>query len=65
MRDRGYLHAMGGSGIGGAVYMVIGVFVALAQNYFDHLNTLGRLLSAILAVALWPLLLFGIDIRIS
>jgi len=56
---------MGGSGIGGAIYMVIGVFVAMAQNYFDHLNTLGRLLSAILAVALWPLLLFGIDIRIN
>ena len=53
------------SGIGGAIYMVIGVLVALAQNYFDHLSTLGNLLSAILAVVLWPLLLLGIDIRVG
>ena len=30
-----------------------------------HLSTLGRLLSAIIAVIIWPLLLFGIDVRIS
>ncbi len=64
-RTRGYLDGMRGSGIGGVIYLVIGVLVAVAQNYFDHLNTLGRLLSAILAVMLWPLLLFGIDIRVS
>ncbi len=52
-------------GIGGIVYLVLGVIVAVSQNYFDHLSTLGRLLSAILAVLLWPLLLFGIDIRIG
>jgi len=54
-----------GSGIGGAIYLAIGVLVALAQNYFDHLSTLGRLVSAVLAVALWPLLLLGIDIRVG
>ena len=52
------------SGIGGAIYLVIGVIVAVAQNYFDHMTTFGRLLSALLAVLLWPLLLLGIDIRI-
>ena len=52
-------------GIGGAIYLVIGVFVAVVQNYFDHLSTLGRLLSAVLAVILWPLLLLGIDIRVG
>lgn len=52
-------------GIGGAIYLVLGVIVAVSQNYFDHLTTLGRLLSAILAVILWPLLLFGVDIRIG
>ncbi len=51
--------------IGAIVYLVLGVIVAVSQNYFDHLSTLGRLLSAILAVILWPLLLFGIDIRIG
>ncbi len=52
-------------GIGGLVYLVLGVIIAVSQNYFDHLTTLGRLLSAILAVLLWPLLLFGIDFRIG
>ena len=60
-----YAPSYGGSGIGGAVYVLIGVLVAVAQNYFDHLSTLGRLLSAVLAVLLWPLLLFGVDIRIG
>ena len=51
--------------IGGVIYLVLGVLVAVSQNYFDSLTTLGRLLSAILAVMLWPLLLLGIDIRIG
>jgi hypothetical protein len=53
-----------GSSIAGAIYLVLGVLVAVAKDYFDHLTTLGRLLSAVLAVALWPLLLLGLDIRI-
>ncbi len=51
--------------IGGIVYLVLGLLVAASQNYFDHLTTLGRLLSAIIAVIIWPLLLFGIDVRIT
>jgi ABC-type Na+ efflux pump permease subunit len=53
-----------GSGIAVAIYFVLGLLVAVANNYFDHLTTFGRLLSALLAVLLWPLLLLGIDIRI-
>ena len=53
-----------GSGIGAAIYLVLGVLVAVANDYFDHLTTFGRLISALLAVVLWPLLLFGLDIRI-
>ena len=51
--------------IGGIVYLVLGLLVAASQNYFDHLSTVWRLLSAIIAVIIWPLLLFGIDVRIS
>ena len=51
--------------IGGLIYLVLGVIVAASENYFDQLSTLGRLLSAILAVMLWPLLLLGLDIRIG
>jgi hypothetical protein len=46
-------------------WIVIGVVVAAANDYFDSLETAGRVLSAIAAILLWPLLLFGFDIRIS
>jgi hypothetical protein len=47
------------------VWIVVGVIVAAAQDYFDSLDTAGLVLTAIAAVILWPLLLFGFDIRIS
>ena len=34
-----YVPAYGGTGIGGAIYLLIGVVVAVSQNYFDHLST--------------------------
>jgi hypothetical protein len=46
-------------------WIVIGVIVAAAQDYFDSLDTAGRVVTAIAAILLWPLLLFGFDIRIS
>jgi hypothetical protein len=46
-------------------WIVVGVVVAASQDYFDSLRTAGRVLTAIAAVLLWPLLLFGFDIRIS
>lgn len=49
----------------GIVWIVIGAVVAWSEDYFDSLETAGRVLSAIAAVLLWPLLLFGFDIRIS
>ncbi|MDP8968010.1 MAG: hypothetical protein M3N04_05365, partial [Actinomycetota bacterium] len=48
------------SGIAVAIYLVLGILVAVANDYFDHLTTFGRLLSALLAVVLWPLLLLGL-----
>ena len=53
-----------GTGAGGAIYSLIGVVVALAYNYFAHLTTLRGILSAILAILLWPLLLLGVDVRV-
>ena len=46
------------------VYLVVGVIVAAAYDYFDKLNSAGRVLTLIAAVAMWPILLFGFDIRI-
>ena len=49
----------------GLVYIVIGVAVAASNDYFERLNTLRRIVSALLAVALWPLVLLGIDLHIK
>jgi hypothetical protein len=46
------------------VYIVIGVAVAASYDYFQNLDTLRRIASAVLAVALWPLLFLGIDLHI-
>jgi hypothetical protein len=52
------------SGIGSLIYVVIGVVVASAHHYFTHVSTLKPIVSAVLAIALWPLLLLGIDLHI-
>jgi ABC-type Na+ efflux pump permease subunit len=46
------------------VWVVVGVVVAAIYDYFNSLGTAGKLLTAIAAVLLWPLLLLGFDIRI-
>jgi hypothetical protein len=48
-----------------ALWIVVGVVVAAVYDYFDSLETAGRVLTAVTAVLLWPILLFGFDIRIS
>jgi hypothetical protein len=47
------------------IYLVIGVVVAYAENYFDKSEQTKRLLSAILAVLLWPLVLLGFDVKVT
>jgi hypothetical protein len=49
----------------GLVYLIIGVALAANKNYFDHLGTLRAVISALLAILLWPLLLLGIDLHIK
>ena len=49
----------------GLVYLVIGVVVAATNDYFDHIGTIKRVISALLAVLLWPLVLLGIDLHIN
>jgi Mn2+/Fe2+ NRAMP family transporter len=46
------------------VYVVVGVIVAASYNYFDNLKTAGRVLTLIPAILMWPMLLFGFDVRI-
>jgi hypothetical protein len=47
------------------VYLVIGVVVAYAENYFDNVDRTKQLISAILAVLLWPLVLVGFDVKVT
>jgi hypothetical protein len=41
------------------VWLVIGVIVAANHHYFADLKTLGAVLSALVAILLWPLILLG------
>jgi hypothetical protein len=47
------------------VYFVIGVIVASSHHYFVHLASLAPIVSAALAVLLWPLLLLGVNLHIK
>jgi hypothetical protein len=49
----------------GLIYVAIGVFVAASKDYLENLDTIKRVLSAALAILLWPLLLLGIDLHIQ
>jgi len=51
--------------IGLVVWLVIGVIVASSHQYLVNLNTLGSILSALLAILLWPLVLLGTKITIN
>jgi hypothetical protein len=49
----------------GVAYLVIGLIVANSHHYFVHLSGLKPIASAVLAVLLWPLLLFGVSLHIK
>jgi hypothetical protein len=48
----------------GLVYLVIGIVVAASNDYFKNIDTAKRILSAVLAVLLWPLVLLDVDLHI-
>ena len=47
------------------IYLVIGLVVAYSENYLENVDRTKRLISAILAVALWPLVLIGFDVKVT
>ena len=49
----------------GLIYVAIGVYVAYSKDYFENADTLKQVISAVLAVLLWPLLLFGVDLHLK
>jgi hypothetical protein len=52
-------------GLLGLVYLVVGVAIAASHHYFAHLSTVRQIVSALLAILLWPLVLLGIDLHIK
>jgi hypothetical protein len=51
--------------IGGILYIIIGVIVASNRAYLADLNSISHLLSALLAIILWPLVLFGANLHLA
>ncbi len=47
------------------IYLVLGFFVAQDHNYLQNLDSLGRIISAVLAVLLWPLVVLGVDLQLG
>lgn len=46
------------------IYLGVGLVIAASHDYFKNVNTFREVISAILAVALWPLILLGINLHI-
>ena len=49
----------------GLIYLAIGIFLAASKDYLENLDTLKQVLSAVLAILLWPLLLLGVDLHVK
>ena len=47
------------------VWLVVGAIVAGSHHYFDNLGSIGAIISAILAIILWPLVLIGVHITVT
>ena len=45
-------------------YLIVGLIVAANENYLRDLETVRQVISAILAIVLWPLVLLGVDLNI-
>ncbi len=46
-------------------YVIVGLIVANSHHYFAHLDGIKPIASAVLAVLLWPLVLFGVSLHIK
>ncbi|MDX6616222.1 MAG: hypothetical protein QOD60_1313 [Solirubrobacterales bacterium] len=46
------------------IYLVVGVLVASNHHYLSHLSNVDRVVSALLAIGLWPLVLFGANLHV-
>lgn len=54
-----------GPSLFGVIYLIIGIFVAANHGYFGTINSIAGLLNLLLAILLWPLLLFGVSFNLT
>ncbi len=47
------------------VWILVGAVVAAIYDYFETLGTTAKVLTAVAAVVLWPVLPFGFDVKIE
>ena len=47
------------------IYLVVGLVVAIAQGYFNNVGGIGDVVEILVAILIWPLVLFGVDINIG
>ena len=47
----------------GLIYVLVGIYIAFAENYIG-IRLIKLVLSALLAIFLWPLVLLGVDLNI-
>jgi hypothetical protein len=47
----------------GLIYVLVGLYVAWAEGYIN-IRLIKLVVSALLAIFLWPLVLLGVDLRI-
>jgi hypothetical protein len=47
------------------IYIVIGIFVASNHDYLKNFDTVERVISALLAIMLWPLVLLDVNLHIK
>jgi ABC-type anion transport system duplicated permease subunit len=50
--------------LGFVIWIVIGLLIAANQGFLKNLDSLSGFLSAVLAVLVWPLVLFDVHIAI-
>lgn len=58
------MYRRGGPGLVGVIYIIIGAFVAGTHNYFKGVSDIETIVSALLAIFLWPLVLLGISLKL-
>ena len=59
------MHYRRGPSLFTLVYVVAGAFVAADNNYFKNVDDIEAVLSAVLAILLWPLVLLDVNLRIN